>query len=134
GFICQHRVPHSTSCATRWSASRASSLERRGVSSPERRTRLRQPANIFSPKLWLAPRGGGGHSGGGRNREKHPKGGAGTLRGGEPNRKKSHEGGAERAITVKALHNAGKAIEIDPKDAQAYVNRGVAYGAKGEYD
>src|ERR1019366_1179655 len=57
-----------------------------------------------------------------------------SLSASNPNRKKSHEGGAERAITVKALHNAGKAIEIDPKDAQAYVNRGVAYGAKGEYD
>jgi hypothetical protein len=30
-----------------------------------------------------------------------------SLSASKPNRKKSHEGGAERAITVKALHNAG---------------------------
>ena len=34
----------------------------------------------------------------------------------------------------KAIADCTEAIRLDPKDAKAYCNRGVAYGSKGEYD
>jgi Flp pilus assembly protein TadD len=35
---------------------------------------------------------------------------------------------------IKAISDYTKALEINPRDAEAYYNRGIAYGEKGQYD
>jgi len=40
----------------------------------------------------------------------------------------------EKSRYDQAITDSTKALELNPGDARAYTNRGVAYGGKGQYD